>query len=380
MIRVSITLADATVTETETLTAGRVGLECAFTFSGDWDGLQKVAVFEGAETVEVALGTATVAVVPPECMATAGYNLRVGAYGLSQEEAVVIPTIWAKAGKIKDSAAPDDESFAPATPELVAQIMESSQTALTLAQEVAQAAANGDFNGADGVSPTASVSKVGTTATITITDANGTTTATVSDGADGAPGQDGTNGTDGVGVVAGGTTGQLLAKKTATDYDTEWVDAPTEVFWAIYGTTTASDIGSAVSAGKFVALKYEDTWGIPHYGFLSLVGLDYYFFGYDYSTNKVEEYKCASNDSWSFTTVLVPSASTSYPADLAAAAAVGTGTTYARADHKHKLPSASDVGAIAAPVSPSDGDFLVYDSGTSSWVATAVPAANGEDF
>ena len=41
------------------------------------------------------------------------------------------------------------------------------------------------------------------------------------DGADGAPGADGK---DGEGVPAGGTTGQVLAKKSGTDYDTEWVN------------------------------------------------------------------------------------------------------------------------------------------------------------
>jgi len=39
----------------------------------------------------------------------------------------------------------------------------------------------------------------------------------------GAAGQDGA---DGVGIPALGTTGQLLAKKTDTNFDTEWVDAP----------------------------------------------------------------------------------------------------------------------------------------------------------
>jgi integrin beta 8 len=49
-----------------------------------------------------------------------------------------------------------------------------------------------------------------------------------SDGADGTNGTNGTNGTDGadgVGVPVGGTTGQVLAKNSGTDYDTEWVDA-----------------------------------------------------------------------------------------------------------------------------------------------------------
>jgi len=46
------------------------------------------------------------------------------------------------------------------------------------------------------------------------------------DGADGVDGTDGTDGTNGQGVPTGGTTGQVLAKKSATDYDTEWKDAP----------------------------------------------------------------------------------------------------------------------------------------------------------
>lgn len=42
-------------------------------------------------------------------------------------------------------------------------------------------------------------------------------------GAQGAPGADGQDGADGVGVPAGGTAGQVLAKVNATDYNTEWV-------------------------------------------------------------------------------------------------------------------------------------------------------------
>ena len=49
-------------------------------------------------------------------------------------------------------------------------------------------------NGVDGISPIATVSKSGDTTTISITDKNGTTTATVKDGQDGI---NGTNGRDG---------------------------------------------------------------------------------------------------------------------------------------------------------------------------------------
>lgn len=64
-------------------------------------------------------------------------------------------------------------------------------------------------DGADGFSPSASVSKSGSIATITITDKNGTTTASVSDGS---------------GVPTGGTSGQVLTKHSATDYDVSWED------------------------------------------------------------------------------------------------------------------------------------------------------------
>ena len=50
-------------------------------------------------------------------------------------------------------------------------------------------------DGKDGVSPTVSVSKSGKVTTVSITDKNGTKTATINDGADGQPGKDGTNGT-----------------------------------------------------------------------------------------------------------------------------------------------------------------------------------------
>lgn len=50
------------------------------------------------------------------------------------------------------------------------------------------------IDGADGFSPIANVAKVGDTATITITDEDGTTTATVTDGQDGIDGQDGVDG------------------------------------------------------------------------------------------------------------------------------------------------------------------------------------------
>jgi len=42
-------------------------------------------------------------------------------------------------------------------------------------------------------------------------------------GTPGAPGMDGADGANGEGVPTGGTTGQVLAKKSSTDFDTQWV-------------------------------------------------------------------------------------------------------------------------------------------------------------
>ena len=98
--------------------------------------------------------------------------------------------------------------------------------------------------GANGTSAYATVSKSGSVATITCTDANGTTTAQVSDGAtgpqgpkgdtgatgatgpQGPKGDTGATGATGAGVASGGTAGQILAKASATDYDTEWINPP----------------------------------------------------------------------------------------------------------------------------------------------------------
>lgn len=43
-------------------------------------------------------------------------------------------------------------------------------------------------------------------------------------GTNGTNGLAGINGDDGIGVPAGGTIGQVLAKVDGTDYNTEWVD------------------------------------------------------------------------------------------------------------------------------------------------------------
>lgn len=74
----------------------------------------------------------------------------------------------------------------------------------------------------------ASIAKTGTSGlvdTYTVTMTNGSTsTFTVTNGEKGDTGDKGDTGETGPGVAAGGTAGQVLYKKSATDYDTEWAE------------------------------------------------------------------------------------------------------------------------------------------------------------
>ena len=70
-------------------------------------------------------------------------------------------------------------------------------------------------------------------------------------GAPGAKGDKGDTGAAGPGVATGGTTGQILGKKSGTNYDTEWIDKPTSGVWGqITGTLSNQTDLNSVLAGK----------------------------------------------------------------------------------------------------------------------------------
>ena len=82
-----------------------------------------------------------------------------------------------------------------------------------------------------------------------------------------AQGTNGTDGTDGVGVPAGGTTGQVLKKKSNTDYDTEWSDeeggggAATEVTKSAIANAlgcTESQLDTLVALAQKVTVSGSD--------------------------------------------------------------------------------------------------------------------------
>lgn len=183
----------ALISPQELLTAGMAKVVTVhFAFSPDWDSLSKTAVFsDGWRTVDVleADWVDGCAPIPPEVLQTAGRNVRVGVHG-SDSTGVVLPTIWAELGRVRPAADPSgDPSTDPTAPvwrQLQGQIgdLDELTTAAksTLVAAINEAARSG---GGGGGSARLSVTQTETGAVITATDATGTTSATVSNGADG---------------------------------------------------------------------------------------------------------------------------------------------------------------------------------------------------
>lgn len=190
MLKINVSTAEAVVTETELITAGRKGLRCAFAFSDDWAGLAKTVVVQGAATRDIALLATNEITVPAECVNKAQFPLKIGVYGARPDGTIAIPTIWASFGKVLPGARPSDIPPDELTPDVVAQIQEAANNALYLARNVQSMADSGAFDGEDGVSPTVTSESITGGHRLTITDADGTTTVDVMNGQDGQDGQD----------------------------------------------------------------------------------------------------------------------------------------------------------------------------------------------
>lgn len=369
MIRINVDGVTATVTEKEVLTAGRVGLECAFTFTGEWDGLFKTAVFQGVESVDVALPDNT-CVVPWEAMQVEGVQLKIGVFGANGAGTIVIPTIWANAGKIQPSAVGSGTEPSEPSQNANAYAVETAEEAKNIALSVQQRADNGDFDGADGVdgfSPSASVSKVGFVSTITITDKDGTTSTTIRDGLTGPQGP------AGPGVAAGGTTGQVLKKKSGTDYDTEWADESGGGSTIEPYTSTPAALGTASAGSSDKYARGDHVHKLPTPADIGAVakaqGLT--------NADKVLMVNNSGNVALADIPAKYAQPANQFPQNLGISAP-GSSTYYSRADHRHAMPSADDVGAIAAPSSPATGAFLVWDG--SAWTAQTLSTWQGGNF
>ncbi len=131
------------------LTTGSVGLAVRFSFSEEWEGLAKVAVFRGSgRSVDVHLAGESCP-IPPEVLTEAGDSLSIGVYG-TDGESVVIPTVYAEAGRIVPGAEPSGVEPEERTQPLIDQILASAQAALQAARDLRNDADSGAFDGAQG--------------------------------------------------------------------------------------------------------------------------------------------------------------------------------------------------------------------------------------
>ena len=94
-----------TVTERELLTSGSEGVSFVdLSFSEDWTGLEKTAVFRaGDRWASVLLEEDGPCAIPRDVLVRAGKVLRAGVFGIREGE-VVLPTVWAELGYIQPGA------------------------------------------------------------------------------------------------------------------------------------------------------------------------------------------------------------------------------------------------------------------------------------
>lgn len=164
--------ASATVLVSGELTSGMVGVPVRFAFDSDWDGLNIVVVFDGSgRRISVPLLTGYQGVLPWEVIAKANTRLHIGAEGRKSDGSIVIPTVWANAGYIREGAAATDDEGNPPTPSIYDQIMAAIEAGKLQGKP-----------GEDGVSPTVSVTEIEGGHRVTITDANKTQVFDVMDG------------------------------------------------------------------------------------------------------------------------------------------------------------------------------------------------------
>lgn len=122
MFKLTANKVNMNVLQKETVTSGSVNVYlCEFDFNSDWDGLEKTAVFQSGDNKVSVLLTTDQCQIPWEVLQNPRRTLEVGVYGTKSGN-VVLPTIWASLGTIKEGVYPGDASQPP-TPGVYDQIL-----------------------------------------------------------------------------------------------------------------------------------------------------------------------------------------------------------------------------------------------------------------
>lgn len=163
----------------DAITTQSVGIPVRLDLSVAFDGLAVTLVCKaGDASVDLAVLDRDALEVPADVLQEAGWTLMLGVYARDAAGTVVIPTVWASAGTIREGAVPSGVDPVGPAPSWAAQVQEWAEdahdTAERLAQEVDgwETEIGAAVTGAESVNATAT--KSGNTATVTITDRDGT--------------------------------------------------------------------------------------------------------------------------------------------------------------------------------------------------------------
>jgi glycerophosphoryl diester phosphodiesterase len=141
MFEVTVNTRRAVVGSKESITTSSAGILVQFTFSEDWDGLSRFAIFRNGEDmnkIPVALPNSNLVTIPAQSCAEEYIDepLFVGVYGSDGVGTVIIPTIWTSLGVLRPGAVTTD-IITPAepTPDMWAQILAIANEAAVIADE-----------------------------------------------------------------------------------------------------------------------------------------------------------------------------------------------------------------------------------------------------
>lgn len=136
MIQLIVTGRKPSVTVTEPLTTGSVGMPVEVELSNEFDGLVAWLVFDaGYKSADIAL-TGKPVTVPPQVLRVAGAELKVGVYGAKPDGTVVIPTRWVSCGIVQEGVEPSGFVPGDPAPSWPAQVQAIAMEALEVAQGV----------------------------------------------------------------------------------------------------------------------------------------------------------------------------------------------------------------------------------------------------
>ena len=145
MIEITVNTRRAIVGEKELITTRSAGIQVQFTFSDDWDGLAKFAIFRNGEDdesrVAMAVPTSGLVELPSENCAVDYIDepIFAGVYGNDGLGTTIIPTIWASIGVLREGASYEGATPADPTPDMWAQILAIANEAHDIAEDCAEA-------------------------------------------------------------------------------------------------------------------------------------------------------------------------------------------------------------------------------------------------